>query len=70
MTNDSYWNNHDIYCYRKGQHTGHTDPARYRYFLSNLLFNIYYAHFFKSVNDSWWILKLYALHIHRARAPT
>jgi hypothetical protein len=70
MANDFNWNNRDLCYYGKGQYTCHADLKRYRHLLSNLLFNIYYAHFFKSVNDSWQILKLYALHIHRARAPT
>jgi hypothetical protein len=70
MANDFNGNNHEIYYYRNGQHSGHADLKRYHHFLFNLLFNIYYSHFFKSVNDSWRILKLYALHFHRARAPT
>ena len=71
MANDFNWNDRDIYYNGKGQRTDRADDLkRYHHFLSNLLFNIYYSCFFKPVNGSWRILKLHALHIHRARAPT
>jgi hypothetical protein len=70
MTRNSTWSNHDIYYKNIGKNSDHTILARYQHFLSNFLFNVYHAYFFKSFNVSWRRLQLHALHSHRARSPT
>jgi hypothetical protein len=70
MANDPSRGSHDIYYNSKRLYKGKTDFGRFRHFLSNLLFNVYAPYFFKTLNGSWARLKLFALHIHRARAPT
>jgi len=70
MANDPFGGNHGRYSNSINLHACNTDFGRYRYRLSNLLFNLYASYFFKSLNGSWARLKLFALHSHRARAPT
>ena len=70
MANVPFCGNHSIYYNSINLHAYNTDLGRYKYRQSNLLFNLYASYFFKSLNGSWGRLKLFALHIHRARSPT
>jgi hypothetical protein len=70
MANNSTWRYLAIYYNNKSLHAGAVIFGRSLYRFSNLLFNINFSCFSKPVNGSWGILKLHALHVHRARSPT
>jgi hypothetical protein len=69
MEYDNHWVIHPhLYLNAIGLHVWSTDINRFHYRVSNFL--LYISSLFKPFREPWRNVKLYALHVHRARAPT